>query len=175
MEILIKDLLAYSQIGTKGKAFKPTDCSSVIYDVLANLQAAIEENKAEVTYDRLPTVMADATQLGSLFQNLISNAIKFRGNKKPRVHISSDLKENEWVFSVQDNGIGIDPKDVERIFVIFQRLHGREEYSGTGIGLAVCKRIVERHGGRIWVESQPGRGSTFYFTLINTAGLNQGL
>ena len=174
MEILIKDLLAYSQIGTKGKAFKPTDCSSVICDALANLQAAIEENEAEVTYDRLPTVMADATQLGSLFQNLISNAIKFRGNKKPKVHVSAGLRENEWVFSVQDNGIGIDPKDAERIFVIFQRLHGREEYSGTGIGLAVCKRIVERHGGRIWVESQPGRGSTFYFTLINTAGLNQG-
>lgn len=174
MEILIKDLLAYSQIGTKGNAFKLTDCSFTLGNALANLQAAIEENKAEVTYDRLPTLMADATQLGSLFQNLISNAIKFRGNKKPKVHVSACLKENEWVFSVQDNGIGIDPKDAERIFIIFQRLHSREEYSGTGIGLAVCKRIVERHGGRIWVESQPGRGSTFYFTLINTAGLNQG-
>ena len=168
MEILIKDLLAYSQIGTKGKAFKPTDCSAAIGNALANLQAAVEENDAEVIYDRLPAVMADATQLSRLFQNLISNAIKFRSDKKPKVYIDAEPKENEWIFSVRDNGIGIDPKDAERIFVIFQRLHTREEYSGTGIGLAVCKRIVERHGGRLWVESQPGKGSTFYFSLPNT-------
>ena len=168
MEILIKDLLAYSQIGTKGRAFRPTDCTAAVDNAVANLQAVIEENDAEVIYDRLPTIMADSTQLSRLFQNLISNAIKFRRGKKPKVHIDVESKEDEWIFSVRDNGIGIEPKDVERIFVIFQRLHTREQYSGTGIGLAVCKRIVERHGGRLWVESQPGKGSTFYFSIPNT-------
>ncbi len=165
MDTLIKDLLAYSQIGTKGKTFKVTDCTTVLENALANLKTAIEENDANITYDNLPVVMADATQLGSLFQNLIANAIKFKSNQKPHIHISSKKNDGEWLFSIKDNGIGIDPKDAERIFIIFQRLHTKSEYPGTGIGLAICKRIVERHGGKIWVESEKGKGSTFYFTL----------
>jgi PAS domain S-box-containing protein len=172
MQALINDLLAYSRVGTRGKPFEPTDCEAVLDQALANLQMAIQDNDAVVTHDPLPTVMADATQLTQLFQNLIGNAIKFRGEQPPRVHISAhrqsaieNRKSDEWAFSVRDNGIGIDPEYHERIFLIFQRLHTREEYPGTGIGLAVCKKIVERHGGRIWVESQPGKGSTFYFTI----------
>ena len=165
METLIKDLLAYSKVGTKGKDFKPSNCSLVIKEVLVNLQAAIEESNAIITDDALPTVMADTSQLSRLFQNLISNAIKFRGKSKPRIHISAEQKGDEWIFSVGDNGIGIDLKNAERIFIIFQRLHSWQEYPGTGIGLAICKRIVERHGGRIWVEPEPGKGSTFYFTI----------
>ena len=165
MQRLIKDLLEFSKVGAKDKEFKSTDCSSVINQSIANLQAAIEENNAIVTYDNLPTVMADASQLSRLFQNLIGNAIKFHGRERPQIHISAERKGSEWVFSLKDNSIGIDPKNVERIFVIFQRLHSREEYPGTGIGLSICKRIAERHGGRIWVESELGRGSTFYFTI----------
>jgi signal transduction histidine kinase/DNA-binding response OmpR family regulator len=172
MQALINDLLAYSRVGTRGKPFEPTDCEAVLDQALANLQVAIEDNGAVVTHDPLPTVMADGTQLVQLFQNLIGNAIKFRGDESPRVHISAhrqsaieNRKSDEWVFSVRDNGIGIDPEYHERIFIIFQRLHTREEYPGTGIGLSVCRKIVERHGGRIWVESQPGKGSTFYFTI----------
>jgi len=165
MDTLIKDLLAYSQIGTKGKTFKPTDCAKVLENALANLKTAIEENNANITYDNLPVVMADATKLVSLFQNLIANAIKFKSNQKPHIHISSKKNNSEWLFSIKDNGIGIDPKDAERIFIIFQRLHSKSEYPGTGIGLAICKRIVEQHGGKIWVESEKGKGSTFYFTI----------
>ena len=165
MENLIKDLLAYSQIGTRGKDFKPSDCSLVIKEALANLQTAIGESHAKITCGVLPIVMADTSQLSRLFQNLIGNAIKFQGKKMPKIHVSAERKANDWVFSVKDNGIGIDPKDAGRIFIIFQRLHSREEYPGTGIGLAICKRIVERHSGRIWVESEPGKGSTFYFTI----------
>ena len=165
MQDLIHDLLAYSRVGTYGKPFEPTDCSAILNRALANLETAIEESGAMVTYDTLPTLMADATQLVQLFQNLLSNAIKFRGEKPPRVHVSAKQKEGEWVFSVRDNGIGIDPQYAERIFLIFQRLHSRAEYHGTGIGLAICKKIVERHGGFIWVESEPGKGSTFCFTM----------
>jgi PAS domain S-box-containing protein len=165
MENLIKDLLAYSQIGTKGQDFKPSDCSLVIKEALANLQTAIGESNAKITCGVLPIVMADTSQLSRLFQNVIGNAIKFHGKKMPKIHVSAERKANEWVFSVKDNGIGIDPKDAGRIFIIFQRLHSREEYPGTGIGLAICKRIVERHSGRIWVKSEPGKGSTFYFTI----------
>ena len=165
MQRLINDLLAYSRLGTRAKGFAPADCTAVLDQALANLKAAIEESGAVVTHDPLPTVTADNSQLVQLFQNLIGNAIKFRVEEPPRIHVSAEQKGNEWVFSVRDNGIGIDPQYAERIFVIFQRLHTREEYPGTGIGLAICKKIVERRGGRIWVESQPGRGSTFYFTI----------
>ena len=171
MQVLIKDLLAYSQVGTKGKDFKPANCSLVVGLAIANLQRAIEESGAVVTYDDFPTIMADFSQLSRLFQNLIGNAIKFRSEEIPKVHVSAELKGNEWVFSVQDNGIGMDTKNAERIFVIFQRLHTREEYPGTGMGLAICKKIVERHGGRIWVESKLGNGSTFYFTIPLSEGL----
>jgi len=165
MQMFIKDLLEYSQVGAKEKKFKPTDCSGVVQKAVGNLQAAIEESNAVVTYDELPTVMVDTPQMISLFQNLIDNAIKFRGEEAPRVHISAERKGDEWVFSIRDNGIGIDPKDSERIFGMFQRLHGSTDYPGTGIGLAICKKIIERHGGRIWLESETGKGSTFYFTM----------
>jgi light-regulated signal transduction histidine kinase (bacteriophytochrome) len=165
MQLMIKDLLEYSLVGTKVKDLEPTDSALVIEQALLNLQTAIEESGAEVTYDPLPEVRADASQLTRLFQNLIGNAIKFRGKEALKIHISSEQRDNEWIFSVRDNGIGIDRDHFGRIFVIFQRLHTREEYDGTGIGLALCKKIVERHGGRIWVESETGKGSTFYFTI----------
>ncbi len=165
MQRLINDLLAYSRVTTQGKAFEQVDCNRILEDVLSNLQIAIEENRAVVTHGALPVVTADGGQLGQLFQNLIGNAVKFHGEEPPRVHVSAELRNNEWQFSVLDNGIGVDPQYAERIFVIFQRLHNREEYPGTGIGLALCKKIVERHGGRIWMQSPIGRGSIFYFTL----------
>ena len=165
MQALIRDLLAYSRVGTRGERLEPTSCETVLDQTLANLQFAIEENGARVTHDPLPTVLADPSQLSQLFQNLIGNAIKFRRDEAPHVHLGAERRENEWLFSVRDNGIGIDQEYGERIFEIFQRLHGRNDYSGTGIGLAICKKIVERHGGRIWVVSDPGGGSTFYFTL----------
>ncbi len=165
MQGLINDLLAYSRVGTRSKGFEPADCAAVLDQALANLKAAIEKSGAVVTHHRLPTVTADSQQLVQLFQNLIGNAIKFHVEQPPRIHVSAEQKGDEWVFAVRDNGIGIEPQYAERIFVIFQRLHAREEYPGTGIGLAICKKIVERRGGRIWVESQPGIGSTFYFTI----------
>lgn len=171
MRALINDLLAYSRVGTRGKEFTPTNTGRIFEAAQANLRLAIEENEAEITNGPLPAVMADGTQLLQLFQNLISNAIKFRKKEEPPViRIEAEHRAGEWLFSVRDNGIGIQPQYAERIFVVFQRLHRREEYSGTGIGLAVCKRIVERHGGRIWVESEPGKGSTFYFTLPDREG-----
>lgn len=165
MQRMINDLLTYSRVGTRGKPFEPTDTESVIKQAKDNLKVAIDESGAVITYDPLPTVMADSSQLLQLSQNLIGNSIKFKGTEAPQINIAAAEKENEWLFSVRDNGIGIEPKDKEQIFEIFQRLHSREEYPGTGIGLAVCKKIVERHGGRIWVESEPGKGSTFYFTV----------
>jgi len=165
MQRLINDLLAYSRVGTRGKPFEPTNCNDVFNHAVANLRAAIEENGAVVTHDRLPTVMADFTQMVQLFQNLIGNAIKFHSDRRPEVHVAARQNDAKWLFSVRDNGIGIAPEHYERIFVIFQRLHGRGEYPGTGIGLAICKRIVERHKGRIWIESEVGKGSTFYFTI----------
>ncbi len=165
MQLMIKDLLEYSQVGTKGKEFEPADLSLIIGQAVSNLKAAIEESGASITYDALPMLNADAPQLVRLFQNLIGNAIKFRGEEPPSVHVSAERKGDEWIFFVRDNGIGIDPSQTEKIFAIFRRLHTREEYPGTGIGLAMCKKIIERHGGKIWVESEPGKGSTFIFTM----------
>ena len=170
MQTLINDLLTYSRVGTRGKPFAPTDCVAVLDRALANLKVAIEESGAVVTHDGLPTVMADEVQLAQVFQNLIGNAIKFRSDLRPEIHVGVEGRDGEWLFSVRDNGIGIDARHFERIFVIFQRLHNRVEYPGTGIGLAICKKIVERHGGRIWVESEPGGGSTFYFSIPMIGG-----
>jgi signal transduction histidine kinase len=165
MQGLIQDLLIYSRVGSKGKEFAPTDCGAVLAKTLVVLHTLIQESGATITQDSLPTLMADETQLGQLFQNLIGNAIKYRDRAAPEVQISCKCDGSSWIFSVKDNGIGIDPRYSERIFVIFQRLHNKERYSGTGIGLAICKKIVERHGGRIWVESELGHGATFYFTI----------
>jgi light-regulated signal transduction histidine kinase (bacteriophytochrome) len=165
MQQLINDLLAYSRVGTRGKPPMPTNFEDVFEKTMANLKMAITESVVEVTHDPLPTAMADELQMVQLFQNLIGNAIKFRNKENPQVHVSARQEGNEWVFSVRDNGIGIDPQFHDRIFVLFQRLHGREEYPGTGIGLTVSKKIVERHGGRIWLESEQGKGTTFYFTI----------
>jgi light-regulated signal transduction histidine kinase (bacteriophytochrome) len=165
MQRLINDLLAYSRVGTRGNPIESTDAHSVLGEAIRNLAAMIEENKAIITNEDLPVVRADAAQLVQVFQNLLANAIKFRGEVLPRVHVSVREEGHEWVFSVKDNGIGIDPQYADRVFVIFQRLHTRQEYPGTGIGLAICKRIVERHGGKIWYESEPGKGTTFFFTI----------
>ena len=165
MRKLINDLLTYSRVGTQGKDLSPTDSEAVLAQSVNDLKVAIEENGALVTHAPLPMVMADRPQLGQLFQNLIGNAIKFRGNEPPHVHISANRNGNGWTFFVRDNGIGIAADYSERIFIIFQRLHNRQEYAGTGIGLAICKKIVERHGGHIWVESDVGKGATFYFSL----------
>jgi signal transduction histidine kinase len=169
MRNLINDLLAYSRVGTKGKPFKPTDCELVFKNATSNLRLAIKDSSGIVTHDRLPKVMADESQMTQVLQNLMGNAIKFN-DKDPRIHVSAVDEGSEWKFSVKDNGIGIDPKFNDRIFKIFQRLHGRDNHEGTGVGLALCKRIVERHGGRIWVDSSPGKGSTFHFTVPNKVG-----
>ena len=170
MRRLINDLLAYSHVGTRKKPFKAVSCSSILRQILANLQTSIEESHAVITHGPLPTVSAEPLQLTQLFQNLIGNAMKFRCKEPPQVHISALQKTKEWVFSVRDNGIGISPGQAARIFVIFQRLHTKSEYPGTGIGLAICKKIVERHGGRIWVQSEPGKGATFCFTIPRREG-----
>ncbi|HXW68511.1 MAG TPA: ATP-binding protein [Dissulfurispiraceae bacterium] len=164
MENLIIDLLNYARAGARDKPLLPVDVNAIIEKTLANLAFEIQESEAVITVDPLPTVSADSTQLIQLFQNLVGNAIKFC-RTTPRIHISADRKQGEWLFLVSDNGIGIDLQHAERIFQIFQRLHARDKFSGTGIGLAICKKIVEMLGGRIWVESKPGEGSTFYFTL----------
>lgn len=168
MQQLINDLLEFSRVGTRAKALQPTACEQVLNHVLKNLQIAIAEHQARVTHDPLPIIMGDETQLIQLFQNFIGNALKFRRETPPHVHISAVQRKDEWVFSVSDNGMGMESEYFERIFVIFQRLHSRQEYPGTGIGLAICKKIVERHGGYIWVESTLGVGTTFYFTIPKT-------
>lgn len=165
MQSQIQDLLKYSKLGKKEMDFEPTDCSAVLGRALVNLKVAIEESGATVTSDPLPAVTADGNQLVQLFQNLISNAVKFHNHERPLVHLSAKRNGKEWLFSVRDNGIGFEPQFSERIFVIFQRLHAKGVHPGTGIGLAVCKKIVERHGGRIWAEAEPGQGATFYFTI----------
>jgi PAS domain S-box-containing protein len=165
MKALINDLLTYSRVQTKQQPFKAVVLEEVVNTALTNLQVAIEDNAAEIIYDELPTVSGDSRQLVQVFQNLIGNALKFRSDAPPCVRVSAKRRSGEWIISVSDNGIGIEEAYRERIFIIFQRLHGKGKYSGTGIGLAICKKVVERHGGRIWVESEPGNGTTFYFTL----------
>ena len=165
MRLLISDLLAYSRVGRKNDPLQPTSAEQALATALRQLSVAIAESGAEVTHDELPEVDADSTQLIQLLQNLVANALKFRGGKRAKVHVGVEKAAEGWVFSVKDNGIGIDPQYAERIFAPFERLHGRHEYPGTGVGLAICKKIAERHGGRIWVESEPGKGSTFKFTM----------
>lgn len=165
MKTLISDLLDYSRLGTRGKPFAPVDMNKVVEIVLRDLSLTIMENQATFTLDPLPTIIADDMQMGQLLQNLIGNAIKFRGSKPPHIHISVTTQGNHYLFSVADNGIGIDPQYTDRIFAIFQRLHTIDEYPGTGIGLAVCKKIIERHNGQIWVESNLNEGTTMLFTI----------
>ena len=167
MQRLIQDLLTYSRVASKNNLTVLTDCNTCLHNALSNLSVSIEENKAQVTFDPLPPVVAAENQIVQLFQNLIGNAIKFRSDESPKIHVSAKASRDgdQWTFSVRDNGIGIAPEFFDRIFAIFQRLHTRRKYAGTGIGLALCKRIAERHGGRIWVESEPGKGSIFYFTI----------
>lgn len=167
MQGLIEDLLAFSRVGTKGRALLPTSSEDALGLALRNLHAAIEETGVTVTHDPLPVVAADDTQLIQLFQNLVANAIKYRGPEAPVIHVSAVPKDDQsWKFSVKDNGIGIEEQYFDRIFNMFERLHQRNEFTGNGIGLAICKKIVERHGGRISVDSQPGEGSTFHFDLM---------
>ena len=170
MKQLIEDLLAYSRVGTRGKEFREVEVEGVLQRAATNLRAAIQESGAAITWDPMPTVLADDTQLTQLFQNLIGNALKFRSASVPRVHVFVSSQDAAWHFMVRDNGIGIEPQYFERIFMVFQRLHNKAEYPGTGIGLAICKKVVERHGGRIWVESRPGDGSAFHFTLPKVHG-----
>ena len=165
MQKLVQDLLAFSRVGRQGMTLESTDCNTVLEASLSNLNAAIQESGAVIRHSPLPVVMADSSQLVQVFQNLIGNAIKFRGPEAPSIQVNAEATANEWIFSVTDNGIGIASEQAENVFVIFRRLHTRAEYPGNGIGLSVCKKIVERHGGRIWVKSEAGRGSTFQFTL----------
>ena len=165
MQTLISDLLNYSRVGTQGNPLVPTDSAALVKRVLESLQCSIEESGAVVVLDSLPFVVADPQQLGQLFQNLLANAIKFRREEPPQVRIFADRMDNGWKISVQDNGIGISAEHNDRVFIIFQRLHTKTEYPGTGIGLAICKKIVERHGGRIWIEPSPGGGTTVCFTI----------
>lgn len=170
MQALINDLLAYSRVGTKAKPFAPVDCAAVVDTALQHLRVAVDESGACIECGALPRVSGDMSQLVQLFQNLLGNAIKFRGSAAPTIRIDCEPRGDGWCISVVDNGIGIEPEYSERIFVLFQRLHGRTQYAGTGIGLALCKKIVERHGGRIWVERAPTQGSSFRFTLPRVNG-----
>jgi len=173
MRQLIDDMLSLSRITTTARELEPTDCAQILEHALANLAIAIEESGAVVTSQGLETVAVDRSQMAQLFQNLVGNAIKFRGDGTPRIHVAAESRTGQWLISVSDNGSGIDPEHAERIFRIFQRLHTREEYPGTGIGLAICKKIVERHGGRLWVEANSTdgtkEGTTFFFTLPHHA------
>jgi light-regulated signal transduction histidine kinase (bacteriophytochrome) len=165
MQMLINDLLTFSRVGTRGKPPEQVDAHTVLGEAINNLKMNIDDTKAIITNDELPEVRADVSQLVLLFQNLIGNSMKFHGTETPRIHISAMDEGHEWLFSVKDNGIGIDPQYADKVFIIFQRLHTKEEYPGSGIGLAICKKIVERHGGRIWFESESGKGATFFFTI----------
>lgn len=170
MRQLINDLLMFSRVETRGGKFVQTDCEVVLSEVLSDLKSSIDASQAVITHDQMPLLIGDKVQLSQVFQNLIGNAIKFRGKEPPRIHVGVKKQNAEWLFTVQDNGIGFDPEFSEKIFVIFQRLHTRAEYPGTGIGLSLCKKIVERHGGKIWVDSAAGRGTTFNFTLPDKIG-----
>jgi light-regulated signal transduction histidine kinase (bacteriophytochrome) len=165
MHKLINDLLGYSRVGSRRKDYVPTDCTKAFNQAVANLHMAVTESGAVVTHAPLPTVPCDEAQLIQVFQNLVGNGIKFRESAAPRVHVAAERRTSEWVFSVKDNGIGIDPQYFSRVFEVFQRLHNCTEYPGSGIGLAIAKKIVEQHGGRIWVESKLHQGATFFFTL----------
>ena len=173
MERLISDLLAFSRVGAGSGSFSPADLNAILDEALHNLQTSIHGAQAKVTCDELPTLPVDGTQVMQLFQNLIANAIKFRSDRRPEIHVGAQKQPDRWLLSVRDNGIGIEPQYFERIFRIFQRLHTRKHYPGTGIGLAICKKIVERHGGIIWVESEPGHSSTFYFSLPATTPIEK--
>ena len=170
MQAMISDLLEYSRVGTRGERFIDSDYQSVFDKAVENLKFSLEEANATITHDELPRVTGEPAQLVQLTQNLLGNAIKYRGDGPPRAHVGAQRRDGEWLITVSDNGIGIEPQNIERVFLIFQRLHTQSEYPGTGIGLAICKKIVERHGGRIWVESEPGHGSTFCFTLPDETG-----
>jgi PAS domain S-box-containing protein len=172
MQGLINDLLQYSRVGTRAKPLMPTDCEEILQTALDNLQVTIQEAGATVSHDELPVVIADQSQILQVFQNFIENGMKFRGDNPPRIHIRAEQREDDLLFSVSDNGIGIDTQFADRIFAIFQRLHGVGKYPGSGIGLAICKKIIERHGGEIWVESEPGKGATFFFTIPNSGECN---
>ncbi len=165
MQVLIKDLLAFSRIGRNGFAKGSIDCNAVLEEVLHTLSSTIQESGAVVTHAELPSVWADRTQMAQVFQNLIGNAVKFRRKEPPLISVQAEKADQHWLFRVQDNGIGIAPEYAEKIFVVFQRLHARTEYPGNGIGLAICKKIIEHGGGKIWVESQAGSGSIFKFTM----------
>jgi signal transduction histidine kinase len=169
MQTLIRDLLAFSRVGRKGSEMKVNDCNTIVGQALKNLQSAVRESGAIVSYDRLPVVRCNSFQFLQLFQNLIGNAIKFRGSEKPAIHINAARTGTEWLFTVSDNGIGIELESAEVIFSVFKRLHTSSEYPGNGIGLAIAKKVVEQHGGKIWVESTKGRGSNFKFTLPASA------
>ena len=167
MDALIEDLLKLAKVSHNDRSMEKICLQCVVDEVLANMQAEIQETGAMITHDDLPDVTADRSQLSQLLQNLIGNAIKYRGDRQPRIHVGVDTNEEEFHFSVQDNGVGIDPRHSDKVFEVFRRLHTDSEAPGTGIGLALCQRMVHSHGGRIWVDSQPGRGSTFHFTLPN--------
>jgi light-regulated signal transduction histidine kinase (bacteriophytochrome) len=165
MQRLVDDLLQYSRVGTQGKVLKPTDTDRIIDDILEGMREALATARARVSRDELPVVLADGVQLGQVFQNLMGNAVKFRSVASPEIRVGCRELAFEWEFSVADNGIGIEPEQSDRVFQMFQRLHARGEYEGSGIGLAIVKKIVDRHGGRVWFESAPGEGTTFFFTL----------
>ncbi len=165
MQQMIAALLAYTRAGGQLPEFTAVDCEALLAQVVSDLQVLFAEQHATLTHDPLPTVVGDATRLKQVLQNLLSNALKFSGEVPPHVHITAQGLDGQWQFAVRDNGIGIDPEQVGQLFQVFQRLHPRGKYPGTGIGLAICKKIVEQHGGRMWVESRPGEGSTFYFTI----------
>ncbi len=165
MNQLITDLLTYSRVTTHAKKYERVDLEKVLDDVLATLSVSVKESKATITHDPLPTIFSEPSQMGQVFQNLIANAIKFKGPKTPKIHISAIKEDKKWIFKVSDNGIGIDPEHQEQIFDVFRRLHTRKKFPGTGIGLSICQKIIKNHGGKIWVESELGKGSNFYFTI----------